>query len=181
MRSGYKNLLWSQQDLKEQVYFENLQMITQVQHLQQFNDPNHQILLLNGRAMDNETIEMNLRDNADQDVTVAEAEAEEVVDENDPQDTSMLTGETWLTRTSKANIIAGSLLCLLLSLQFRHLLHYLPFLSYLHYFLHVFLVSWFPCLCCLVGVWEHLHCYPCFWICFSVFHSLFPRLQDSMW
>ena len=69
-------------------------MITQVQHLQQFNDPNHQILLLNGRAMDNETIEMNLRDNADQDVTVAEAEAEEVVDENDPQDTSMLTGET---------------------------------------------------------------------------------------
>ena len=92
MGSGYKNLLLSQQDLKEQVYFENLQMITQVQHSQQFNDPNHQRLLLNGRAMDNETIEMDLHDNADQDVTVAEAE--EVVDGNDPQDTSMLTGET---------------------------------------------------------------------------------------
>ena len=93
---------YSQQDLKEQMYFENLQLITQAQQSEQFIDPNHQ-RVLNGRAMDDETAETNLHNKNDQN-----GETNEVVKEGQAQeDTSTITDDTGSTRTSKAKRFAG--------------------------------------------------------------------------
>ena len=92
---------YSQQDLKEQLYFENLQLITEAQQSEQFIDPNHQ-RVMNGRAMDDETAETNLHNKEDQNKGTNEGAADGQVQE----DTSTITDDTGSTRTSKAKRFA---------------------------------------------------------------------------
>ena len=77
------------------MYFENLQLLTQTKQAQEFIDPNRKPAMMGG-AMDNKTAETNLHG------TGKEAALEDLMNDDDPEDGSTLTGGIGSTRTSKA-------------------------------------------------------------------------------
>ena len=90
----------SHQDIKEQMYFENLQLITQATPSQQFIDPNHQRALQTGNN-DADTVETNLhRKDAHEGTS---GDNREMANNGEA---STLTDDTGSTRTSKAKKFA---------------------------------------------------------------------------
>ena len=87
----------SQQDIKEQVYFDNLKLLTQAKQAQEFIDPNHKRAMMGG-GMDDDTAETNLH--------ILANETERTTPNNNADETSTLTGDTGSTATSKAKRFA---------------------------------------------------------------------------